>query len=82
MNARATGSATHGGDGSEESPWWGLDTAVGQLIHLDRVGKLPLGEGQSVRLHIARSFTATSIEKRKKIKEASPGWFSWPPLAC
>ena len=69
VNARAAGGAAEGGDGSEESPWWGMAAAVGQLIRLDRVGKLPLGAGQSVHLAHREVFTATSTERRRKLKE-------------
>ena len=43
VNARAAGDGREGGDGSEESPWWGMAAAVGQLIRLDRVGQAAVG---------------------------------------
>jgi len=68
VNARVVAGAG-GGDGSEESPWWGLATAVEQLTRLDKVGEIELREGQSVRLAHHEVFTATSIERWKKVKE-------------
>jgi phosphate transport system permease protein len=70
VNARAIGSGKDGGDGSEQSPWWGLATAVDRLLHLERVGKVVLREGQSLHLVHREVFTATSIERRKKLKES------------
>jgi phosphate transport system permease protein len=66
VNARAVGG---GGEGTEVSPWWGLATAVEQLIRLDQVGQVNLRPGQSVRLVHREVFTATSIERWKKTKE-------------
>jgi phosphate transport system permease protein len=66
VNARASGS---GGEGTEESPWWGLATAVEQLTLLDKVGQIKLRAGQTVRLAHHEVFTTTSIERWKKVKE-------------
>ena len=66
VNARATGT---GGEGTEQSPWWGIATAVDQLIRLDRAGQLELCEGHCIRLSHREIFTASSIEKWKKVKE-------------
>ncbi|MGO9113934.1 MAG: phosphate ABC transporter permease PstA [Thermoguttaceae bacterium] len=68
VNARATGGG--GGEGTEESPWWGLATAVEQLSRLNQVGQIRLRAGQTVRLAHHEVFTATSIERWKKIKES------------
>src|SRR5208337_2034430 len=46
VNARAAGG---GGDGSEESPWWGLATAVEHLTRLDQVGQIKLRARQTLR---------------------------------
>jgi phosphate transport system permease protein len=71
VNARAGHplSGLGGGEGTEESPWWGLATAVEQLTRLDQVGQIQLGAGQSVRLAHREVFTATSVERWKKLKE-------------
>ena len=58
-----------GGEGTEESPWWGLTTAVEQLTRLDQVGQIELRAGQMVRLAHREVFTATSLERWKKVKE-------------
>ena len=55
--------------GTEESPWWGLATAVEQLTRLDHVGQIELRAGQTVRLAHREVFTATSVERWKKVKE-------------
>ena len=65
-NARAVGS---GGDGSESSPWWGLATAAEQLADLHHKGRIDFSDGQVVRLTHREVFTATALERRKKIKE-------------
>ena len=69
VNARAASEISDFGDGSEQSPWWGLPTAVEQLVRLDQLGKLPLGQGQSLRLAHREVFTATSVERSKRLKE-------------
>ncbi len=66
VNARAAGG---GGEGTEESPWWGLVTAVEQLTRLDRVGQIKLRAGQTVRLAHHEVFTTTSNERWKRVKE-------------
>ncbi len=66
VNARAVGS---GGEGTEESPWWGLATAVEQLSRREQLGQLSLRAGQSVRLVHREVFTATLVERTKKVKE-------------
>ena len=71
VNARAGHPlAGHGGgQGTEGSPWWGLATAVAELTRLDRVGQIKLRAGQTVRLAHREVFTATSLERWKKVKE-------------
>ncbi|MGA2257794.1 MAG: hypothetical protein ABSG53_24290, partial [Thermoguttaceae bacterium] len=58
VNARAAGGGG-GGEGTEESPWWGLATAVEQLTRLDQVGQIKLRAGQTVRLAHHEVFTVT-----------------------
>jgi phosphate transport system permease protein len=67
VNARASGG---GGEGLEQSPWWGLATAIEQLARLDQVGEISLRPGQFIRLVHREVFTATSMERRKKAYEA------------
>ncbi|MGA2066042.1 MAG: phosphate ABC transporter permease PstA [Thermoguttaceae bacterium] len=73
VNARAAGApagtAGRGGDGSELAPWWGLETAVEQLLQLHRSGQIDLGAGHFLRLSHREVFTPTSLERRKRIKE-------------
>jgi phosphate transport system permease protein len=66
VNARADGG---GGDGTEDSPWWGLAAAAEQLTRLSQVGQIQLREGQTVRLVHRECFSASSLERWKKVKE-------------
>ncbi len=73
-----------GGDGTESSPWWGLATAVEQLtdLHHDRPASI-FSDGQVVRLTHREVFTATPLERRKKVKESHrPLVFMMTALAC
>jgi len=67
VNARAFGD---GGDGTELSPWWGLPEAAQELTRLHRNGQLTLEPGQRLRIIHRETFTPTTLEKRKRIKEA------------
>jgi len=67
VNARAAGGG--GGEGTEESPWWGLATAVEQLLRLDKVGQIALSAGETLRLAHHEVFTATSIERGRRVRE-------------
>lgn len=67
VNARALGD---GGDGTELSPWWGLPEAAQELTRLHRNGRLTLEPGQPLRIIHRETFTPTTLEKRKRIKEA------------
>lgn len=66
----ATQGEGHGGEGTEMSPWWGLDEAVRELLDLERLGELKLDPGQWIVLSHRELFTPPALEKRKKIKEA------------
>jgi phosphate transport system permease protein len=66
VNARTGG---EGGEGTELSPWWGMAQAVSELHRLHKFGQLDLRAGQSLRLIHREIFSASSLEKRKKIKE-------------
>jgi phosphate transport system permease protein len=66
LNARTRGG---GGDGTELSPWWGIDEAVTELQRLHKFKHIELKEGQTLELSHREVFTATSLEKWKSIKE-------------
>jgi phosphate transport system permease protein len=66
VHACATGS---GGDGSEMAPWWGLPTAVDELLRLHRAGGLDLAAGQHLRLSLREVFSTSALEKWKQAKE-------------
>lgn len=66
VNARAQG---NGGDGAESSPWWGLPEAAAALAQLHRDGQVKLQPGERIRLVHRETFTPTTLEKWKKIKE-------------
>jgi phosphate transport system permease protein len=67
VNVRAVG---RGGDGSEMSPWWGMGTAVEQLLELYKAGQIRLDEGDRIRLTHREVFSATSLERWKGVKES------------
>jgi phosphate transport system permease protein len=62
---------THGGggEGTELSPWWGIDEAVAELKRLHKYEQIELKAGQRLELTHRDVFTATSFEKWKKRKE-------------
>jgi len=66
VNARGSGS---GGEGTEAAPWRGLSAAAEQLSRLHEAGEIRLEGGQRIRLSHREMFTASSFEKRKKLKE-------------
>lgn len=66
LNARAGG---EGGEGTELLPWWGVESAVEELLRMDRVGELELAPGDWVRLSIREVFTSSAHERSKLIKE-------------
>lgn len=66
LNASASGV---GGEGTELAPWWGIDVAVTELLRLERVGELALRPGQRLRLSHREVFSASSLERWKKLKE-------------
>jgi phosphate transport system permease protein len=72
VNVRSNG---EGGEGTEVSPWWGVPEAVLELQRLNKFSQIKLKAGQSLHLSHREVFTATSLEKRKKIKETSAKYF-------
>lgn len=58
-----------GGDGTEQSPWWGIDSAVAALRERLESGELPLAEGESLRLVAREVFAPSPSERRKQIYE-------------
>jgi phosphate transport system permease protein len=65
----AAAAAGRGGEGTELTPWWGLDTAVEQLLHLHRTGRIALSAGERIRLSHREVFTPGSLERWKRLKE-------------
>jgi phosphate transport system permease protein len=68
VNLRAGGGGGEG-DGTETMPWWGLDTAVDELVDLEQIGELELRPGERIRLWHHEMFAAGPLERRKKVKE-------------
>ncbi len=58
-----------GGDGSESTPWLGIDAVIGGLRQLHEAGQLDLRPGQRVRISHQGIFAATSTEVRRKRQE-------------
>jgi len=58
--------AVHG-DGTELSPWSGLEPALEEMRLLHREGHLELRRGERIRLSHREIFSSTSLERRKKI---------------
>jgi phosphate transport system permease protein len=67
LNAQTRGG---GGEGTELSPWWGIDEAVSELRRLHKYNQIELKAGQRLELTHRDVFTATSLERWKKIKES------------
>jgi len=58
------------GDGTERDPWPDLPSAVAGMTELHQSGRLALDPGDSILLSRRQIFTSTSLERRRKIKEA------------
>lgn len=67
--APAAAAVGRGGEGTELAPWWGLDTAVEQLLHMHRTGQIGLSAGEHIRLSHREVFTPGPLERRKRLKE-------------
>lgn len=59
-----------GGDGTELVPWASAEAAVAGIGELHASGQLALGPGQCLRLSLRDVFTASPVERRKRLKEA------------
>jgi len=57
------------GDGTEQAPWSGLDTALDELAKLHEAGRLDLRQGQRIRLSYRNPFAPSSLERWKAVKE-------------
>jgi phosphate transport system permease protein len=68
VNARVGG---RGGEGNELAPWWGMPSAIDELLRLHQAGEIELQPGQYLRLSHREIFTASSIEKWKRFKETA-----------
>lgn len=66
VDAKASGA---GGDGSETTPWLGIDAAVDGLSGMRQAGQLDLRPGRRIRLSHRETFTATSLEIRRRRRE-------------
>jgi phosphate transport system permease protein len=66
VDARSTGSSD--GDGTELQPWPSAQAAIDGVAALDRAGRLPLRPGQRIRLSRREVFTASTLEKRKRLR--------------
>jgi phosphate transport system permease protein len=64
-----TQTVSSGGEGTELTPWWGVESAIEDLTVLDQVSDLPLVPGEAIRLILREIFTASSLEHWKKAKE-------------
>jgi phosphate transport system permease protein len=58
-----------GGDGSEVTPWWGLEEAIKGLVELERSGRIALRPGQRLRLCHREVFAISAGQKRKSLAE-------------
>lgn len=58
-----------GGEGTEQSPWWGIESAVAALLARLQSGELVLNEGESLRLVGREVFAPSPLERRKQIYE-------------
>lgn len=66
VNTRVTGD---GGDGTELTPWWGIEAAIEELRKRQRSGEIDLRCGQRLRLSHREVFAASNLERRKKVYE-------------
>ncbi|MBN2294832.1 MAG: phosphate ABC transporter permease PstA [Pirellulales bacterium] len=58
-----------GGDGSETTPWRGIDAAIDGLNNLRQGGQLPLEPGRHIHISHRETFSATPLEKRRLRRE-------------
>ena len=58
-----------GGDGSEATPWLGIDAALDGLNSMRQAGQLELRPGRRIRLSHRETFTATSLEMRRRRRQ-------------
>jgi phosphate transport system permease protein len=66
VDAKASGA---GGDGSETTPWLGIDAAIHGLSSMWEAGQLELRRGGRIRLSHREIFTASSLEVRRRHRE-------------
>ncbi|MGD0654886.1 MAG: phosphate ABC transporter permease PstA [Thermoguttaceae bacterium] len=71
VNVRAADPGTVEGDGTEQFPWNGLNSAVAALLGRCREGSLFLKPGQRLLISHKEPFTPSALERWKKIKETA-----------
>jgi phosphate transport system permease protein len=62
-------STDHEGSGSFESPWHDLTTALSQVGERQKQGQIKLSPGDRLRLIVREPFSATPIERGKRLSE-------------
>ncbi len=67
------GAQGRGGDGSEGSPWWGMDSAIAGLRDEIYAGKIQLHQGEHLRLVGRKVFAPSPLERRKRVYETLAG---------
>ncbi len=83
VNARATGGGSDGGDGTEQSPWWGLPIAIEQLD-----SPRPRRQADPARRRVAMVGSSRSLhgyldrtpQEAERVDRAASS--SWPPPPC
>jgi phosphate transport system permease protein len=58
------------GVGSDHAPWPDVDTALSGISQLSEQGALTLAPGEHLRLSVREVFSATPVDRRKRLKEA------------
>ena len=57
------------GVGSDHAPWPDVDTALAGIGQLSEQGALALAPGEHLRLSVREVFSATPVDRRKRLKE-------------
>jgi phosphate transport system permease protein len=70
VNFKAADTPGMEGEGAETLPWWGVNCAVSALLAKAEKGDLRLSPGDRLLICHKETFTPSTLEKRKKVKES------------
>jgi phosphate transport system permease protein len=64
------GTSLKAGSGSDQFPWPDVETAVSNVSQLDHQGAIKLEPGEYLSLRVREVFSATSVDRKKRRREA------------